>query len=208
MAKSIEQLYTNVFKLRTDLENILDEAANVVTIAREFPGEIARVLVEQLNKYFSPEIRSLIDDDKKPGSMIGIIRFLDSVPLAMTREAPAPEPVQPIFPENPAIVTPEGTTATPTEVDQLPQNISYAKPQGEVQQVQESVRYQVVRKLDIPSALGDKFKSKNKDVVAEFINRQDAEKRARALDETVTPGEKEAFGTRYEVVEKEFKELV
>ena len=203
MAKNIEGLYDKIFKLRADLENILDEAADIVTIAREFPGEIARVMVEQINKYFSPEIRALIDDDKKPGSIVGLIRFLDSVPLAMTREAPAPEPVQPIFPENPAIVTPEGTAAAPTAVEQLPQNVSYAKPQGE--KVQESVRYQVVRKLDIPSALGDKFKSKDKDVVAEFVNRKDAEERAQALDETVTPGEKETFGTRYEVVEKEFK---
>jgi hypothetical protein len=70
-------------------------ASEVSVIADAFGGEIARVITEQINKYFIPSITKFIDDKETPGAMAPLVTFLDSVPLAMTREEPSPEQTTP-----------------------------------------------------------------------------------------------------------------
>lgn len=130
MAKNIEKMYSDLFKLRANLEDLAEQAQTVVAGSRDFPGLINKVVNEQLTKYFIPNIQKLSNDIKTPGSISGVIKFLDAVPLALTREKEPVSPVDPTVPENLNIETPTGSSNFST-VDKLPQNISYAKPEGE-----------------------------------------------------------------------------
>lgn len=127
MAKNIEKLYNDIFKLRASMEDIVERSQGVVTSARDFPGMISNVVTEQFNKYFIPAMRSYIDDIKTPGSIPGVVKFLDAVPLALTREKEPISPVDPVVPEKVNVTAPAGSTVT-NPVEELPQNASYAKP--------------------------------------------------------------------------------
>lgn len=136
MAKNVEKIYSDLFKLRSDLEDIVEKAQSIVASSRDFPGMINKVITEQMTKYFIPSIQKFSDDIKTPGSISGVVKFLDAVPLALTREKEPVSPVDPTVPDNLNIETPAGSSNI-SDIDALPQNISYAKPQGDIP-VQES----------------------------------------------------------------------
>lgn len=93
--KSVEELYSAIFAIREALQDASQLAAEAAVIAEAFGGEISRVITAQLNQYFIPAISKYIDDEKTPGAMSPLVTFLDSVPLAMTRQEPEPEQTTP-----------------------------------------------------------------------------------------------------------------
>ena len=129
--KNIEALYDILFTMRSSMEEICQDAESLLNDVSEYGGELNRVLKEQLSKYFIPGLTKLIKDENTPGSIIGLIRFMDSLPLAMTRVEPSVENVAPVVPQNANIDRPVNS-----EVDTLPANASYQNQPS--QQVQES----------------------------------------------------------------------
>ena len=144
-----------MFNLLSDMQNLMERliesSQNLVEIASEFGGEISKVLAEQVTSYYIPEIRALIDDPKKPGSLIGISRFLDSLPLAMARsKRDYTEDIADVVRDTSAVLnasaeeveTPEGSTGVeegeegdriPDHVpvlntEEIPSNTSYTNP--------------------------------------------------------------------------------
>ena len=143
MARSIENIFTSLSSINDSLTKVIDQAKKMSADSSVFDGEIARVLGEQLDRYFIPAVAKLRDDETVPGSIIGITQFLDSIPLAMARQGFSSSEYN--LPEvnqtevSTGIETPEGSaplTATEEQgtvsnaVDELPRNISYANPEG------------------------------------------------------------------------------
>lgn len=122
--KSIEELYKAIFTIRESLQEAVSLAQEAVNIAQQFGGEIPRVITDQLNTYFIPTVAKYIDDESTPGAMTPLVVFLDSVPLAMTREEPEIEEITPTTPESAsaAIASPP----TETDVTNEPAEGSYA----------------------------------------------------------------------------------
>jgi len=106
--RSVEELYEGIFAIRDSLQEIIQQANEVATIATDFGGEIARVITLQINKYFIPGIAKYLDNETTPGAVNPLITFLDSVPLAMTRIEPEPTKVAPA-PIQANVATPPGT---------------------------------------------------------------------------------------------------
>jgi len=134
--KNIEALYDVLFTMRSNLEEVCQDAEGLLNDVSEYGGELNRVLKEQLSKYFIPGLQKLIKDEQTPGSIIGLIRFMDSLPLAMTRVEPSVENVAPVVPETAANIDRPANS----EVDTLPANASYANPVEKEAPVQESVK--------------------------------------------------------------------
>ena len=143
MARSIENIFTSLSSINDSLTKVIDQAKKMSADSSVFDGEIARVLGEQLDRYFIPAVAKLRDDETVPGSIIGITQFLDSIPLAMARQGFSSSEYN--LPEvnqtevSTGIETPEGSaplTATEEQgtvsnaVDELPRNISYTNPEG------------------------------------------------------------------------------
>ena len=143
MARSIENIFTSLSSINDSLTKVIDQAKKMSADSSVFDGEIARVLGEQLDKYFIPAIVKLRDDETVPGSIIGITQFLDSIPLAMARQGFSSSEYN--LPEvdqvevSTGIETPEGSApitaaeeqgAVSNAVDELPRNVSYANPEG------------------------------------------------------------------------------
>ena len=109
--KNIETLYKQIFSVKESLQDAISSAQEVVASASEFGGEISRVITSQLNDYLIPVINKYVEDTDTPGAVAPLITFLDSVPLAMTREELNPETISP----SPIDTTsPEPQTAIPT----------------------------------------------------------------------------------------------
>ena len=159
MARSIENIFTSLSSINDSLTKVIDQAKKMSADSSVFDGEIARVLGEQLNNYFIPTITKLRDDENTPGSMIGLSQFLDSIPLAMARQGFSSSEFN--LPEVDAaeasagIETPEGSApvsledqgldgeaepagAVHNEVDELPRGISYANPEGEQSEAEQT----------------------------------------------------------------------
>ena len=210
MAKNIEKTYNDIFKLRDSLDDIMEKAQAIVSDSKDFSGIINKVLTEQLTKYFIPSIRALKDNVKTPGSLTGLVKFLDAVPLAYTRDKEVTSPVDPMIPENADIEAPAGSNIDDS-VDNIPQNTSYAKPEGDsvpqarsksmepVQESQERKCYKVIRKSTILPTIGDRNRRDN--VVFESLFKEEAENKATYLNTTVLPEEKDLLGTEYIVKE-------
>lgn len=133
MAKNIEKIYSDIFKLREDMEDILEKAKDIANESKDFQGMINNVLTEQFVKYFIPGITKYITDIKTPGSISGVVKFLDAVPLAYTRDKENVSPIDPIIPENSTLEAPSGSSIqsnVSNDIDDLPLNTSYNKPQG------------------------------------------------------------------------------
>ena len=220
MAKqSIESMYDLMFEMRSSLESLLQDAQELTAAAKTYGGEISRVIVEQMSKYFSPTIKNLIDNDQTPGSMIGIIRFLDSVPLSYTRIEPTMEDF--VAPEDPQpnLMHPQGTS----EVDALPNRASFANPEGvpaekasipmpestskikEEKAKQEGIKvYSVVRVGGLGSHLGDDVANIEEQIVGDYNTKEEAEKKCALLNDSLLPFEKETLKASYEVKERYF----
>lgn len=132
MAKNIEKLYNDIFKLRDDLNDITAKAKDIADESKEFQGIINDVLTEQFVKYFIPGINAYISNEGTKGGLAGIVKFLDNVPLAYTRDKSEPDMVDPMIPDT-QIQAPAGSNLTniPNDTDKIPLNTSYRKPQGE-----------------------------------------------------------------------------
>ena len=86
MAKpDVNKLYDKIFKLKDTLGEAAQLCGDIANDAENFQGEVARIITGQLNKYTIPAIKKLADEENNPGSVIALIKFLDSVPLAMAR---------------------------------------------------------------------------------------------------------------------------
>lgn len=118
--KSIESLYDILFNMRKNLEDLVQDASSLVNDVNDYGGELGRVVKEQMQKYFIPAVENLTKDENTPGSIIGIIRFMDSLPLAMTRIEPQVEDLAPAE-------QPEAQIQTPA-VEDIPENTSFANP--------------------------------------------------------------------------------
>ena len=124
--KSIESLYDVLFNMRKIMEDLVQNATGLVNDVNDYGGELNRVVKEQMQKYYIPAIQNLTKDENTPGSIIGIIRFMDSLPLAMTRVEPQVEQVAPVEQPNANIDMPVQSSATPEEA--IPLNTSYENP--------------------------------------------------------------------------------
>lgn len=227
MANNVESLYKDIFNLRDSLIDILEKSQDVASSAGSFPGIISNVLTEQFNKYFIPGIKAYVEDLKTPGSIAGVIKFLDAVPLAYTREK-NPEPLikeAPVEPPKANIAAPAGSTVR-NSVESIPQNASYRKPISQNRPEEDAEgfadesteepiveklrrrrresqefcprRYQVVRTSKKESTLGDVANLEDA-VVYEFDTRDEAKEKADTLNRTIIPEEKDFFGTEYRV---------
>lgn len=224
--QSIESMYDLMFSMRSKMEDILQDAQELTAAAKTYGGEISRVMVEQMTRYFAPTIKKLIDDEKTPGSMVGVIRFLDSVPLSYTRIEPSmDEIIAPETPTHPDLREPAGTT----EIDNIPNRASFANPEGveeapiqapAVEPVAESVEversvlqeeknkiegikvYSIVRSSNMGSHLGDDIANIEDHIVGDFNTEEEANAKCEALNNSLTAAEKDLFGTEYSVKER------
>lgn len=128
--KDPNRLFDLLDALRTNMESIIEDAKALATEAGGFNGELNKVIKEQVTKYLVPAIEKLINDDKTPGSIIGLERFLGSVPLAMVREQPTEADVpSDIMPDDVKLANPVGTTGD-AKIDAIPQGASFNHPEG------------------------------------------------------------------------------
>ncbi len=93
--KNVESLYKQIFSIKESLQDAVSVALETSNLAAEFGGEISRVLTSQINDYLVPTISKYIEDGSTPGAIAPLITFLDSVPLAMTRQEPAADVIAP-----------------------------------------------------------------------------------------------------------------
>jgi hypothetical protein len=119
--KSVEELYKSIFSIRDNLQTVVQDATELANQSEAFGGEIARVVTDQVNKYFVPAISKFIDDAATPGAMAPLVTFLDSVPLAMTRQEPQPQAT------TPAPVSTESASLTEPPTSESPIEGSYAE---------------------------------------------------------------------------------
>ena len=75
--KSIESLYDVLFNMRKLMEDLVQNATGLVNDVNDYGGELNRVVKEQMQKYYIPAIQNLTKDENTPGSIIGIIRFME-----------------------------------------------------------------------------------------------------------------------------------
>lgn len=213
--KDPNRLFDLLDAIQKNMESVVEDAKTLATEAGSFNGELNRVVKEWVTKLYVPAMQKLISDEGTPGSVIGLQKFLGSIPLAMVREQPSAEDVPSITPENVDLAEPTGISDTnvSSPVENLPQNTSYAKPAEEaVQPVAEAnvskrnrliEKYLVVRSSNIKSALNEDASNIKDTVIAEFNTEDQAASKAAALNETITPEEKEFLGTEYKVVTSE-----
>lgn len=209
--KNIEDVYDILGKIAENLSKLEDLSQELVQQASLFSGEIDRIVTEQITAYFAPTIQKLKDDENTPGSIRGLINFLDSIPLAATRMEPTIDDYMP--PEEEATQIDPSTLPASSTVDQtseIPQNASYNNPQGIQTQVQESTlqekhtTYCIKRKGIENSALGDDVGNIEPHIVNEYRTKVEADLACDKLNKGVLPGEKEILGTEYFVDEIEF----
>lgn len=205
--KSIESLYDVLFNMRKLMEDLVQNASGLVNDVNDYGGELNRVIKEQMQKYYIPSIQKLVRDENTPGSIIGIIRFMDSLPLAMTRVEPQVEQLAPIAQPNANINSP---AEAPVD-DNIPPNTSYnnpvpgASPESPAEPIiRESItKYSVLRKSNKESSLGEELSNLEDQEVCEFNTIEEAEERCDLLNKCVLPEEKDLFGTEYVVEKKE-----
>ena len=129
--KDPNRLFDLLDALRNNLESVVEDAKTLATEAGQFNGELNKVIKEQITKYFVPAIEKLINDDQTPGSVIGLEKFLGSVPLAMVREQPSEQDVPGnIMPEDVNLANPAGMTGNGAAIDAIPQSASFKNPEG------------------------------------------------------------------------------
>jgi hypothetical protein len=94
MAKrpDVTKLYDNIFTIKELLVEIVNTALETANDAESFGGEVARIVTSQLRQDFVPIMQKYIDEESNPASMLSLVKFLDSVPLAWVRTGPEQEP--------------------------------------------------------------------------------------------------------------------
>lgn len=89
---NITKLYDKIFSVKEMLTEVVNTAMEAANDAEAFGGEVSRVITGQLRQSLLPGIQKLVDDESNPASMMSMIKFLDSVPLAWVRQGPEQEP--------------------------------------------------------------------------------------------------------------------
>ena len=215
--KSIESLYDVLFNMRKLMEDLVQNATGLVNDVNDYGGELNRVVKEQMQKYYIPAIQNLTKDENTPGSIIGIIRFMDSLPLAMTRVEPQVEQVAPVEQPNANIDMPVQSSAAPEEA--IPLNTSYEnpmpgatpeapatpveQPMAESKMKESITKYSILRKSNKESSLGEDIANLEDKEVCLFDTEEEAQARCDLLNKGVLPEEKDLFGTEYVVEKKE-----
>jgi hypothetical protein len=80
------KLFDKLFTLREMLAEAVTFSSEIANEAEHFGGEIARVLTGQIRQTLIPGIQQFTDDASNPASAQSLITFMDSVPLAWTRD--------------------------------------------------------------------------------------------------------------------------
>lgn len=265
--ESVEKIYNIIFDMRDKLLELNSKAGELVNSVAGYGGIISSIITDQINKYFITDITHLIDDKETPGSIIGLINFLDSVPLAMTREEPKPEEIAPdssnieanlntppsselprndsytnrvesasdqddTTEDNPADLDKESPIKQPTSQPTEPlinpssynqkftsKQVQPSKPITESTKVNKTIsinkpiplkenysysKWVVIRETSMGSTLGKDVARPKDCVVWECDNEEDAKEKANSLNETVSPEEKNVFGTNYITKQHEF----
>lgn len=126
---NVEELYNLLSKMSKALADVVTDATELVQASSQYGGELARVLAEQMNTYFIPYITKIVNDETVPGDLSGIVKFLDSVPLAMIRQNPTPDIGGQIeMPQaQPQLNNPVGTEPSPVTdpTTEIPRNASF-----------------------------------------------------------------------------------
>ncbi len=155
------KLYDRIKTIKSSLESILStvdsihgEVKELMTDADFFGGVISKVFKEQMSKYFIAEldkisgpVRNLSEGDRVPGSLKDLVIFLDSVPLAMIREEPsiselaAPEVSPSVELKSPAQAAQDIKGKVSNDVDELPQNASFANGAEKVEESRKIKEY-------------------------------------------------------------------
>ena len=197
--RNIEDIYKLLGDMSGELESLITNANELVASVNLYGGEIKRIIVEQMTKYFIPTVTNLKQSTETPGSIIGISNFLDSVPLSFTREAPINDVVQP------NLSMPASSTIDQTQ--EIPRGASYQNPQGiqEAKEKREYSKYRIYRKSKSLSSLGKEGKIEPT-AVAEYNSKREAECHCKGLNDSITPEEKSMLGTEYFVKEEKFED--
>ena len=207
--RNIEDIYKLLGDMSGELESLITNANELVASVNLYGGEIKRIIVEQMTKYFIPTITNLKQSTETPGSIIGISNFLDSVPLSFTREAPNAMEELPINDAvQPNLSMPASSTIDQTQ--EIPRGASYQNPQGiqeakEKKEKREYSKYRIYRKSKSLSSLGKEGKIEPT-AVAEYNSKREAECHCRSLNDSITPEEKSILGTEYFVKEEKFED--
>lgn len=207
--RNIEDIYKLLGDMSGELESLITNANELVASVNLYGGEIKRIIVEQMTKYFIPTITNLKQSTETPGSIIGISNFLDSVPLSFTREAPNAMEELPINDAvQPNLSMPASSTIDQTQ--EIPRGASYQNPQGiqeakEKKEKREYSKYRIYRKSKSLSSLGKEGKIEPT-AVAEYNSKREAECHCRGLNDSITPEEKSMLGTEYFVKEEKFED--
>lgn len=207
--RNIEDIYKLLGDMSGELESLITNANELVASVNLYGGEIKRIIVEQMTKYFIPTITNLKQSTETPGSVIGISNFLDSVPLSFTREAPNAMEELPINDAvQPNLSMPASSTIDQTQ--EIPRGASYQNPQGiqeakEKKEKREYSKYRIYRKSKSLSSLGKEGKIEPT-AVAEYNSKREAECHCRGLNDSITPEEKSMLGTEYFVKEEKFED--
>lgn len=158
MAKtSVERMYDIIFDISSKLASTLEDAQQLVSISHEYGGMISKIIEEQILQYFVPSIKDFVENPDNPGSLKGLVNFLDSVPLKQTRLTPGEYSVETLesstTAEEESSLQPERVDSAPKAaevpvedietVDDLPKNTSFANPLPE-----EDYRESVQRKRE------------------------------------------------------------
>lgn len=207
--RNIEDIYKLLGDMSGELESLITNANELVASVNLYGGEIKRIIVEQMTKYFIPTITNLKQSTETPGSIIGISNFLDSVPLSFTREAPNAMEELPINDAvQPNLSMPASSTIDQTQ--EIPRGASYQNPQGiqeakEKKEKREYSKYRIYRKSKSLSSLGKEGKIEPT-AVAEYNSKREAECHCRGLNDSIIPEEKSMLGTEYFVKEEKFED--
>lgn len=85
---NVTKLYDKIFSAKDSLAEIVQDLMEAANDAEAFGGEVSRVITGQIRTNVLPALQSLVDGEGNEGSMIALVAFLDSVPLAWVRQGP------------------------------------------------------------------------------------------------------------------------
>lgn len=125
---SLKNIVDNLEDIRNTIEETVSKSRDLVQLSATFGGVIASTMKEQINNSFITDLQnvndtisSIINDDKKSGSIKSLINFLDSIPLSMIRDESILTDETSVVDTNNSVQTP----SEPKEEDELPQNASF-----------------------------------------------------------------------------------
>lgn len=208
--KNPNKLYEGIRDLQDNLEAIKDivdqvntKIKEILNDSNEFGGIIDKVFKEQLVKYFLPGVQKvaeplddLISNTEVPGSLKGLVVFLDSIPLAIIRqEQKISELSEPVVPEKSSLTEPIGS-----KIDELPLNASYQNPAKNVSNMKN--HEEPLKQADSTTETSEGQESPK--VVEESEDRKSKNKAyARFVEFKKKKDEEKGFIKKYQVIRKD-----